>query len=183
MVDEKGLGYLVFGSFWDGLKLVKLTRDFLLPAEEIDNIPTVASRKKDISGKKAVADNHSANAGDNAIEAPFIFKKGAYFYFFASIDYCCRGEKSTYKVIIGRSKKLQGPYVDKDGVALRNGGGSVFLQGDKNWYGVGHNGVFSAGGKDYIVYHGYDPADGGKSKLRIRKLTWDAKGWPVTGDL
>lgn len=130
-----------------------------------------------------MADNHSVNAGDNAIEAPFIFKKGAYFYFFASIDYCCRGEKSTYKVIIGRSKKLQGPYVDKDGVALRNGGGSVFLQGDKNWYGVGHNGVFSAGGKDYIVYHGYDAADGGKCKLRIRKLTWDAKGWPVTGDL
>lgn len=183
VLDEKGVGYLVFGSFWDGLKRVKLTKDFLHPAEDLNNIATVASRKKDSSRKKAVTDNQSASAGANAIEAPFIFKKGAFYYFFASIDYCCRGEKSTYKVVVGRSKKLQGPYVDKDDVALHNGGGSIFLQGDKDWYGVGHNGIFSAGGKDYIVYHGYDAADGGKPKLCIRELTWDASGWPGTRTL
>jgi arabinan endo-1,5-alpha-L-arabinosidase len=28
------------------------------------------------------------------------------------------GENSTYKMIVGRSKKIKGPYVDKDGVEL-----------------------------------------------------------------
>lgn len=52
-----------------------------------------------------------ANPGDGAIEAPFIFKKNDYYYQFISWDYCCRGEKSTYKVMVGRSKSATGPYV------------------------------------------------------------------------
>jgi arabinan endo-1,5-alpha-L-arabinosidase len=181
VTDEKGAPYLVFGSFWDGLKLVKLTSDLLHPAEDVSNIPTVASRKKTSSTANPPAvDNNPVDAGGNAIEAPFIFKKGSYYYFFASIDYCCKGEKSTYKVIIGRSQKLAGPYVDKNGVALRSGGGTILLQGNKDWHGVGHNGICSADGKDYILYHGYDAADGGKSKLLIQELKWDSEGWPVT---
>jgi arabinan endo-1,5-alpha-L-arabinosidase len=179
VVDEKGNPYLVFGSFWDGLKLMKLSKDLLHPAQDLTTIPTVASRKKESSAVNPPAvDNNPVDAGGNAIEAPFIFKKGSYYYFFASIDYCCKGEKSTYKVIIGRSKKVEGPYVDKDGVELRHGGGTILLQGNKDWYGVGHNGICAADGKDYILYHGYDAKDGGKSKLIIQQLTWDSKGWP-----
>src|SRR5690349_13820613 len=109
-------------------------------------------------------------------------KKGPYYYLFASIDYCCKGEKSTYKVIVGRSKKLEGPYVDKEGAELRHGGGSILLQGDRDWFGVGHNGICSADGKDYILYHGYDAKDGGKPKLIVQELVWDSKGWPVAGN-
>ena len=181
VTDEKGTPYLVFGSFWDGLKLVKLTGDLLHPAEDVSKIPTVASRKKTSSDANPPAvDNNPVDAGGNAIEAPFIFKKGPYYYFFSSIDYFCKGEKSTYKVIIGRSKKLAGPYLDKSGAALRSGGGTILLQGNKDWHGVGHNGICSADGKDYILYHGYDAADGGKSKLLIQELKWDGEGWPVT---
>lgn len=180
VMNEKGRPYLVFGSFWDGLKLVKLTRDLWQPAEPLERIPTVASRKKNASGlNRLPVDNSPADAGGNAIEAPFIYRKGKYFYFFASIDYCCKGEKSTYKLIIGRSKRLEGPYVDKAGAELRHGGGTILLQGNKDWYGVGHNGICAADGKDYIIYHGYDAADGGRSKLLIRELKWNAKGWPV----
>lgn len=181
VTDENGTPYLVFGSFWDGLKLVKLTGDLLRPAEDVSKVPTVASRKKTSSAANPPAvDNNPVDAGGNAIEAPFIFKKGAYYYFFASIDYCCKGEKSTYKVIIGRSKMLAGPYLDKSGAALRHGGGTIQLQGNKDWHGVGHNGICSADGKDFILYHGYDAADGGKSKLLIQELKWDSDGWPVT---
>jgi len=180
VVNDNGVPYLVFGSFWDGLKLVKLTADRLHPAEDLATIPTVASRKTNSSDSNPPAvDNNPADAGGNAIEAPFIFKKGAYFYFFASIDYCCKGVNSTYKVIVGRSKKLEGPYLDKEGKSLRTGGGTVLLQGDKNWHGVGHNGVCAAGGKEYILYHGYDAADNGRSKLLIRELRWDDTGWPM----
>lgn len=179
VVDKNGKPYLVFGSFWDGLKMVKLTNDLLHADENLSTIPTVASRKKTSSEINPPAvDNSPVDAGDNAIEAPFIFKKGAYYYFFASIDYCCKGVNSTYKVVIARSKNIKGPYVDKEGAELRHGGGTVLLKGDDDWFGVGHNGICTADGKAYIVCHGYDAKDNGKSKLLIETITWDNKGWP-----
>ena len=50
----------------------------------------------------------------------------------------------------------------------------------RDWHGVGHNGIYASGDTTYIVYHGYDAADGGKSKLLIQELKWDSEGWPVT---
>jgi arabinan endo-1,5-alpha-L-arabinosidase len=183
VVDEKGAPYLVFGSFWDGLKLVKLSKDLLHPAQDLASIPTVASRKRGATTASLPAvDNNPVDAGGNAIEAPFIFKKGAYYYFFASIDYCCKGVNSTYKVIVGRSKKVEGPYVDREGVELGHGGGTILLQGNNEWYGVGHNGICSADEKDYIIYHGYDAKDGGKSKLLLQVLNWGSDGWPQVAD-
>ncbi len=184
ILDEKNNPYLVFGSFWDGLKLVKLTKNLLQAEEQTESIPTIASRKKFASEENPPAvDSNPKDAGGNAIEAPFILLKTGYYYFFASIDYCCKGVNSTYKVIVARSKKIEGPYVDKNGKELRYGGGTILLQGNKDWYGVGHNGICSADGKNYIVYHGYDAADNGKSKLLIQELVWDEKGWPVVKEI
>lgn len=180
ITDKDGTPYLVFGSFWDGLKLVKLNKDRLSVAEDINNIPTIATRRKQASEDLPAVDNNPVDAGGNAIEGPFIYRHGKYFYLFASIDYCCKGPKSTYKMIIGRSKILKGPYLDKAGIAMNKGGGSILLQGDDKWYGVGHNGVASFDGADYIIFHGYDAADRGISKLRLEKLDW-VDGWPVVG--
>ncbi|GAB3905135.1 family 43 glycosylhydrolase [Mucilaginibacter boryungensis] len=178
-VDKDGTPYLSFGSFWDGLKLVKLNKDRLSIAESPDNLPTIASRKKATSDANPPAiDDNPKDAGGNAIEAPFIFRKGKYFYLFASIDYCCKGPRSTYKMIVGRSKNIKGPYVDSKDIPLSHGGGDIVLQGDKNWYGVGHNAVCEFDGIDYLVFHGYDAADNGRSKLRIEKLSW-VNNWPV----
>jgi arabinan endo-1,5-alpha-L-arabinosidase len=179
--DKKGNPYLIFGSFWDGLKIVKLKKNRFEVDEDIYQIPTIASRKKDISskGNLPATDNNPVDAGGNAIEAPFVFRKNAYYYLFASIDYCCKGVNSTYKMIVGRAKDVKGPYIDKDGMPLRTGGGTIVLQGDKNWYGVGHNAVYTFEGKDYLIFHGYDAADNGRSKLRIEEVKWDNDGWPV----
>jgi beta-xylosidase len=115
---------------------------------------------------------------DWAIEAPFIFKKFDYFYLFASYDYCCRGEKSTYKMRVGRSKTLTGPYFDRDGLPMTQGGGTLLLEGNADWHGVGHNAVCNFDDVDYLVFHGYDAKDKGKSKLRVERLAWE-NGWPV----
>ncbi len=169
IMDEKNKPWLVFGSFWNGIKLVKL-KDDLTAIAEPETWYTVASRKRDFMLPDSVA-------GDAAIEAPFIFKKGKYYYLFVSFDYCCRGEKSTYKMMAGRSEKVYGPYVDRDGVPLNLGGGSLVLEGDKNWHGVGHNGAYTFDGTDYLVFHGYDAHDNGRSKLRIEKINW-YNDWP-----
>lgn len=179
IADKKGTPYMSFGSFWDGLKLVKLTQDRMNIAENPDNLQTIASRKlKPGTENPPSVDDNPKDAGGNAIEAPFIFKKGKYYYLFASTDYCCKGPKSTYKMIVGRSKKITGPYLDKKGVSMAHAGGTLLMEGDKNWYGVGHNSVYSFDGKDYLIFHGYDAADAGRSKLRIETLGWDSKGWP-----
>jgi arabinan endo-1,5-alpha-L-arabinosidase len=180
VTDQKGNAYLAFGSFWDGLKMIRLKPDRMSVAEDTDKLPTIASRKRQPStiNPPAIAGN-PAEAGGNAIEAPFIFKKDKFYYLFASIDYCCKGVNSTYKMIVGRAKNVKGPYLDKEGVELAYAGGTILLEGDKDWYGVGHNAVYTFDNTDYLVFHGYDAADNGKSKLRIGTLEWDKDGWPV----
>ncbi len=171
ILDDKGDPWLTFGSFWDGIKLVKLSADLKTPRES-KPWRTIASRTRD----KNLADSLP---GDGAIEGPFIFKKAKYYYLFASWDYCCRGPQSNYKMVVGRSKKITGPYLDRNGIDMAKGGGTLILAGDKHWYGVGHNAVCTFDNIDYIIFHAYDAADNGKPKLRIEPISWDKAGWPV----
>lgn len=168
--DEDGTPWLSFGSFWSGLKVVKLEDDLKTIAQPEEWFP-IASRERS-------PNLPDADAGDAALEGPFIFKKGDYYYQFLSWDYCCRGEESTYKLVVGRSKTVTGPYVDKDGKKLTEGGGSLVIEGNKNWYGVGHNSVFTFDGKDYTFMHGYDASDKGLPKLIVKEVTW-VDGWPT----
>jgi arabinan endo-1,5-alpha-L-arabinosidase len=172
VMDENKTPWLSFGSFWNGMKMVKLDSSLKAVAQP-EEWYTIASRKRDFILPDSVA-------GDAAIEAPFIYRHGKYYYLFVSFDYCCRGEKSTYKMMVGRSEKVMGPYADRDGVPMNLGGGSTVLEGDKNWHGVGHNAVAGFDGTDYLVFHAYDAADNGRSKLRIEKITW-LNDWPVIG--
>jgi arabinan endo-1,5-alpha-L-arabinosidase len=173
VTDKAGTPWLSFGSFWDGLKLVQLSKDRMGLAQSPDKLPTIASRSKEPAGAAI-----PVNAGVNAIEAPFIFHKKGYYYLFASTDYCCKGVNSTYKMVVGRAKDVQGPYLDRAGVSLAKGGGTLLLEGNQDWYGVGHNAVYTFGKQDYLVFHGYEAADNGRSKLRIETLAWDKDGWP-----
>jgi arabinan endo-1,5-alpha-L-arabinosidase len=171
IVDDQDIPWLSFGSFWNGIKLVKLNADLKSVAVP-EEWYTIASRPRKF-------DLPDSSAGNAAIEAPFIFKKSDYYYLFTSWDYCCRGEKSNYKVMVGRSKKIAGPYLDKNGISMNANGGSLVVEGDnKQWFGAGHNAVYRFNEQDYIVYHGYDATDKGKSKLIIHPLEWDNNGWP-----
>ncbi|UCH14890.1 MAG: arabinan endo-1,5-alpha-L-arabinosidase [Bacteroidales bacterium] len=169
--DESGTPWLNFGSFWAGMKMVKL-RDDLKGIADPQEWYTIARRPRDIK-----TDDY--DPGKGAIEAPFIFKKGKYYYLFVSFDYCCRGLKSNYKIMIGRSGKITGPYIDRDGVPMLEGGGTLVLGGSDAWPGVGHNSAYTFDGTDYLVFHAYDASDNGKPKLRIKKMAWDEAGWPV----
>lgn len=169
--DENNTPWLSFGSFWEGLKMVKLNSDLKSIAQPQEWY-TIAKRKRSFE----LAD---ADPGDGALEAPFIFKKNGYYYQFLSWDLCCRGEKSTYKVVVGRSKNITGPYLDKAGISLNNGGGTLLIEGDKNWFGAGHNSTYTFDGKDYIIYHAYDAKQKGRPILQIKQLQWDADLWPM----
>jgi arabinan endo-1,5-alpha-L-arabinosidase len=171
VVDENNTGWLNFGSFWGGIKMVRLN-DHYTAIDTTQQWYTLAARER-------VYGTNDDNAGEGAIEAPFIIRKNDYYYLFVSFDYCCRGVNSNYKIMIGRSASVTGPYVDRNGKELAAGGGSLLVQGNAGWPGVGHNGICSFDQKDYMVFHGYDASDGGKPKLLVREIEWDATGWPV----
>lgn len=172
--NDDGVPYLAFGSFWEGLKMVKLSDDLTTVAKP-EEWHTIAKRERSFKSP-------NASAGSAALEAPFIFKKNGWYYQFLSWDYCCRGEKSTYKVVVGRSKNATGPYVDKESVALNEGGGTLIIEGNENWNGAGHNSAYTFDGKDYIIFHAYDANQNGASKLKISELAWDEDLWPSLKD-
>lgn len=183
IVDDKGTPWLTFGSFWDGIQLVKLKKDY----QTLDGQPKTISRR---IGRKITLDeidniehytiegNDTIEAGENAVEAPFIIKNGKYYYLFVSFDYCCRGEKSTYRTVVGRSKKVEGPYVDSKGVPMAKGGGDTIIGPNDEFFGAGHNSAYKFGEQWYFVSHAYVKAENGRAKLLIRKMSFQ-NGWPV----
>lgn len=169
--DAAGQPWLAFGSFWGGLKLAKLSPDRLHLAEPAE-WHTLARRERPWQ-------SDDADPEPGAVEAPFVFKKDGWFYLFASWDHCCRGLKSDYRIMVGRSRDVRGPYLDRDGKRLDQGGGSEVLHGNARWAGPGHNSAYSYDGKDYLVFHAYDARDNGLPKLQVVPLHWDADGWPL----
>lgn len=185
IIDENGDGWMVFGSFWRGIKMFKLDETLTRTAEPQEWYP-VARRPEGtapdtVTSDKAVSPDPRGkdfDAGNGAIEAPFIFKHGEYYYLFVSFDLCCRGAASTYNVVVGRSKCVHGPYFDKDGVPMMESGGTSVIRPEGKYSGVGHCAIITADGSDYIYCHAYNKDYGYTSKLIVRKLEWSEDGWP-----
>ncbi|WP_404339877.1 arabinan endo-1,5-alpha-L-arabinosidase [Sphingomonas sp. MMS12-HWE2-04] len=171
VIDAQGKHWLSLGSFWSGIKLFALdpkTGKQLKPGET----PFSIARRPAPVGAAA------------PVEAPFIVPHGGYYYLLVSYDYCCKGANSTYYTAIGRSKAITGPYLGKDGSAMMEGKGTIFLRADlqeqQRFRGPGHAGwLHDKDGKDYVVYHAYDKDNRGAPTLRIAPVTWGADGWPV----
>ncbi len=171
VIDEEGTPWMAFGSFWGGIRLVELTED-LASVREPGKPRTICTRQfEDASG--------TPPRPVNSVEAPFIFRHGGYYYLFVSYDFCCRGLMSDYKVVVGRSARVTGPYVDKDGREMTRGGGSLVVDGSDEFAAIGHSAAYHFDGKDYFLAHGYSRSAGGASRLFLREMTWDEDGWPV----
>lgn len=110
----------------------------------------------------------------NAVEAPYLVRHEGYYYLFVSFDFCCRGADSTYKIAVGRSRSVTGPFLDQLGTPLQHGGGTVILSSDGPM--VGPGGASVSG--DLLAHHFYDADAGGAITLSIRRLHWGAGGWP-----
>lgn len=182
IVDEKGNPWLTWGSFWDGIQLVQLDKDFKTPKGEPKTVARRYLRRNMaqlVSPEDQARAAQAPDAGANAIEAPFLIHEGKYYYLFVSWDYCCKGANSNYKVAVGRSKKVEGPYLDKDGKDMAEGGGTIIAQRDNQFYGIGHSSAYKFDGQWYFMAHGYSVAENGASKLVIKKMHFDADEWPV----
>lgn len=147
-----GRVWMTFGSWFDGIKLVELNGSTMKPVGTIYSI----ARKS------------------GGIEAPDIVKNGNYYYLFVSIGKCCDGVNSTYKIAYGRSTRITGPYTDRNGVNMLNGGGTVLDAGNSRWRGPGGQDIYN----NIIIRHAYDASDNGTPKMLINDLYFSG-GWPA----
>ncbi|MBL7255917.1 arabinan endo-1,5-alpha-L-arabinosidase [Paractinoplanes lichenicola] len=155
-IDASGRWWLNFGSFWSGLQQIALNPSTGLRSDS--SLRLIAGR----------------NGG--AIEAPYMFKHGSYYYLWVSFDRCCQGAASTYRIMVGRSTSPNGPFVDRNGTRLASGGGTQVLAGHGSIHGPGHQAVLADTDAEVLVYHYYQ--DNGASKLGINLIGYDTAGWP-----
>lgn len=150
--------YLFWGSF-NGIFGVEVSEDGI----------TRKSEKFQIAG--------------SAYEGAYIYQKDGYYYFLGSVGTCCEGDKSTYKVLAGRSKTFKGPYVDAAGKPLNQNGGTLVMEGntgDSGFVGPGHNGDIytDSNGDTWMLYHAYKKTDDKRGRVMLLdKIEW-VNGWP-----
>lgn len=160
-LDAEGQPWLVCGSCWTGIKIFKINPDTGMLADP--HAPPVA-----IAGRP----------GGGLIEEGYIRQHNDYYYLWVSFDHCCRGVNSDYRIMVGRSKNILGPFIDRDGKSMLTGGGTQILASQGSIRGPGSSAIIHAAGQDWLVHHFYDGDDWGIPKLQIRLLTWDSAGWP-----
>lgn len=161
-VDAHGRWWLAFGSWWTGIKLIRID-------------PATGNRHTD----RTIYSIARRTWTDLGIEAPHIVYRNGWYYLFISWDLCCRGTSSTYRITVGRSRNITGPYLDRSGRPLLGGGGTEVLgTHGSRMIGPGGQSIVRDGDRDLLVYHYYDRLDGGRPKLGINYLSYDAAGWP-----
>jgi len=171
--NEKSI-WLCWGSFWGGIKMRQIDPATGSLSTENTTLYSLCTRPR--------LKEHQTPPVEGAVEAPFIIRHKGYWYLFVSFDFCCRGANSTYKVAVGRSKKITGPYLDKEGKSMADGGGSVILESvGGQWCGPGHCAVLQEPDQDYLVFHAYH-SQTGRPEMKISTLEWN-DGWPVVAKL
>jgi arabinan endo-1,5-alpha-L-arabinosidase len=162
-IDASGKWWLVFGSWEDGTHILQLD-------------PATGLR----FGSNSTLYNTAFRAAGQ--EGPFIYPwvvNGVqYYYYFASINVCCSGTSSPYRIIVGRSTSPTGPFTDRGGLDLMNGGGTILLSAHGYVYGPGGQSVMTVSGQPTLVYHYYDGNANGAPKLGLNNLGFDTAGWP-----
>ena len=166
--EEDSKKYMFVGSF-NGIYVTELTDDGLSVKRGADGKPVL---KKQVCGR--------------AFEGTNIYKKGKYYYLFASINNCCpnNGMDSKYKVVVGRSENLLGPYVDRKGKDMLDNSWELVLEGDgETFFGPGHNSIIipDDAGTDWMIYHSYVKENGtvGGRLGMLDRIVWSADGWPT----
>lgn len=161
-IEDSGRKYLFWGSF-RGIYAVELSDDGLSVKE--GEVP------RKVAG--------------TAYEGTYIHKKGGYYYLFASIGSCCEGLRSTYTTVVGRSKDLLGPYVDKEGNRMLDNCHEILIHKNDSFVGTGHNSeiVSDKDGNDWMLYHAVSVENPDGRVLMLDRVDWQG-GWPVVaGDV
>lgn len=131
---------------------------------------------------KRVDGNEALNIAIDCEATDLVYREGWY-YLLGTHGTCCDGANSTYNIVVGRSRKVTGPYLDNMGRDMLKGGGKMVLAAGNRLVGPGHFGRFilEDGVEKMSCHYEADLDQSGRSVLGIRPLLWK-NGWPVAGD-
>ncbi|MBN1126870.1 MAG: arabinan endo-1,5-alpha-L-arabinosidase [Sedimentisphaerales bacterium] len=165
VIENMDKVWLNWGSFWSGIKMKRID-----------------PKTGKLSTKDTTLYSLARRPSPGAVEAPFIIRHEELWYLFVSFDFCCRGVNSTYRIMVGRSEQVTGPYVDKEGTPMMEGGGTLVIEATtENWKGPGHCAILQDRTDDYLVFHAYHGRTG-RAELKISTLVWK-DGWPKAAPL
>lgn len=155
-IEQKDRKYLFWGSF-RGIYAIELSADglSLKPGAE----------KRQVAG--------------TAYEGTYIHRRNGYYYLFASIGTCCNGLNSTYTTVVGRSRDLFGPYVNKEGKSMMDNHHEIVIQKNDKFVGTGHNSeiVQDKKSRDWIFYHAVSVDNPKGRVLMMDQIRWE-NDWP-----
>lgn len=117
-------------------------------------------------------------------EATTLMYRDGWYYLLGTHGTCCDGANSTYNIVVGRSRKVTGPYLDNMGRDMLKGGGKLVLAARDRLIGPGHFGRFIVedGVEKMSCHYEADLDQSGHSVLGILPLLWK-EGWPVAGEI
>lgn len=162
IIDDKKDPWLVYGSYWSGIKLCRIDPDTLM----LDESSTVYDL--------AAAQTRSGP------EAGYMIKHGDYYYLFEA----CGSFSTGYWNGVGRSKNITGPFLDATNINMMEQGATPVTSYRDGFTKCGHSSIFTdKDGKQYHVteyFRNYDDGSSSSSLLGISTLLWTEDGWPVT---
>jgi arabinan endo-1,5-alpha-L-arabinosidase len=171
IVDEHGRHWMFFGSYFAGIYVVELD-----PA-------TGKLKNNDLI---LVARNTSERG--NPLEGAAVCRRDGYYYLFVSYGLAGQGVRSTYRIMVGRSRLPNGPFVDAGGKKMEDGGFVNVLKSSPPMFSPGHSDILQdTSGRWFMPYHFYDGRQNwrgdlwGRPTLQIREILWSPDGWPMPG--
>ena len=167
VVDEKrGKVWLFFGSIGK-IHRVELASDGLSLKKRAKYIHVAGLSKKESRSRARV------------FEGCYMHRRNGYWYMFVSAGWY---NDHTYKLLVGRSRKLTGTFRDREGRELTEGYATPVIVSEKGdfFYGPCHCGeIFTKDNKDYIFYHCHNrDVKPHMRPLMLQELKWDKQGWP-----
>lgn len=161
--DTDGTRYMFWGSGFEPIKAQKLSDDGMSLIGSIHYVLPV----------------HPGKKYEPLLEAPWVIKRGPWYYLFVSGNNCC-GDNANYATIVARSTSVLGPYqkywqYDSEMKPL--------LEQNINFRAPGHNSIITdAVGQQWIFYHAFDRSQPGRGRvLMMDKISW-SNGWPVINE-
>lgn len=167
VVDKKsGKVWLFFGSIGK-IHRVELTSDGLSLKRRAKYIHVAGISKKESRSRARV------------FEGCYLHRRNGFWYMFVSAGWY---NDHTYKLLVGRSRKLTGVFRDREGNLMTEGFATPVITSEKGdfFYGPGHCGeIFTKGNRDYIFYHCHNlEVKPHQRPLMLQEVKWDSQGWP-----
>lgn len=190
VVDEKtGEQYMAYGSFWGGIKLLKLDPETGLAADK-----TEASDGRTAESALGITIACRPKWCDGAVEGAYIRYNPDTGYYYLFVSYGSLA--NDYNIRVGRSRELTGPYSDYNGRPMTDmedydlKTGTMIACGyrfgkSQGWMAPGHNSVLCTSidgeSKDWFLVCHIRPYAVWKhvdSTMHVRRMLW-IDGWPV----